>query len=1226
MLWQKRALWAISIGVFLLVVGSFLPSAAGFVAKVYVRLDKGWTLTYKTVTWKEGSFVFSDLVVKDPDSFSLSTSSARISLTPKAITLDRPILKITNVPKWDASSSNWSCFIPDGLLEIKDLPQGTFTVMRDVSLGVGKVEIACLDAHVLITMENSKTDLIFDEIPLAYIPEMSGIIHGAIHLEDDLILNGLIAGDNVSFGEVVQGLSGEITWDGPILWTNAALDIAKLLNQSKLRFAAQAKKIATMQDVEGKLVFDGNFRANFDFSYDKQVQGFGTCFFDQALDRSIEADIFSNDTSFFIQGKENKDTITWEIIADSLTADFIRPMLDIANVCGIACPYKLENGIINGNFQLISHNDDFTWKINECSLKNIVLKTDDLELKCEESNITDGAYVFNGATLVMRDQKKCQNLMGQGDLSTGLGRISGNFGDLFFSTNYEGNWNAVKASFHWSGVVTGEGVLHCARTDRGIDFQIEGGKTKSAYGTLENVEMQGEIGPDSFSLFGVKGLLDVGKKIPFYCPIIQSEGVFDIRFLDPLFEVARIAGKCSEGSIFVDPMKSHVLGSCIQAGGKIDKQSLKKAKFICDLPSNTLSYFTDVPFFIEKDKTISCQLYHDEKRSFLKLKTDLLYDNLSLPLAINVHSDGPYWKLSTQLADAKIDAHFSFDQEGLQIFRGTASGDKFKTDFSGKIATLNQWEFNLSNLLFDLSLANEHLHGELKGDGILHWKGTLEADFDLQSSSLQVGNHFLENEGSLHVFCSSKMGLVCQGLNLFLLDLEKKRLTSNCKVGLFQLKPGEESFFSLTEAQFHFSANLFQTFLGKFPSLAPLISQDALQGVCDLCFSSDFSKLSLSMKEALIPFDNKRYDVRDLHVDLDKQECKINLGVQNALRLIPIDLNFYIHPTINGRLTIENGLKVDWSYHDKLVVHSVEGRCAGIVASFQLDGDSLIGSAQINGNEFRYLLPEKIANVFHELKIGDGFDLMGRLSLDHGIAFQGILSGKQIELFGFELKNLLAKIKWDADHLEITDLKISDFAGVLKVESIRAQGVGDEPWSLSIPHIVITELRPTLLQDVGGPPGKLSPLVVRELRIDDFQGMVEDSKSYTAKGELYFINSYKRETSLLELPSDLLSRIVGLDLELLVPVCGTLKYELHDGFFHFTELLGSYSENKRSEFFLVYNEDSPKMDLDWNLNILIQTKQFVLFKLTEAFIISVSGKLDDPQFQLQRKKRFFNVL
>ena len=361
------------------------------------------------------------------------------------------------------------------------------------------------------------------------------------------------------------------------------------------------------------------------------------------------------------------------------------------------------------------------------------------------------------------------------------------------------------------------------------------------------------------------------------------------------------------------------------------------------------------------------------------------------------------------------------------------------------------------------------------------------------------------------------MGLVCQGLNLFLLGDKSKRLPANCKVGLFQLKPGEESFVSITQAQFNLPAILLQSLFAKFPKISPFISQNAIQGAFDLSFSSDFSKFSLTMKEALIPIDGKTYEMRDLHVDLDQKVCKINFGVQNAKRLVPVDINFNLSPNIKGRLTIENGLKVDWTYQDKLVVSCIEGRCAGIETSFHLDGDSLHCSAQINGNEFRHLLPEKIANVFHELKIGDGFDLMGRLNLDRGIAFQGILSGKQIELFGFELKNLLGKIKWDPDHLEITDLKISDFAGVLKVESIIAQGIGDEPWSISIPHIVITELRPTLLQEVGGPPGKLSPLVVREIRIDDFQGMVEDSKSYTAKGELFFINSYKRETSILEL-------------------------------------------------------------------------------------------------------------
>ena len=382
------------------------------------------------------------------------------------------------------------------------------------------------------------------------------------------------------------------------------------------------------------------------------------------------------------------------------------------------------------------------------------------------------------------------------------------------------------------------------------------------------------------------------------------------------------------------------------------------------------------------------------------------------------------------------------------------------------------------------------------------------------------------------------------------------------------------------------------------------------------------------MKEAILPIDDKKYCIRNLHVDVDYKDYKINFGLEHNTRIIPIDIAFHLDPLVKGRLTIENGLKVDWTYQNQLIVQSIEGMCAGIETSFHLDGDSLIGSARLNGNELRTLLPDKIAQVFHELKIGEGYELMGRLSFPPkgGIAFQGILSGKQIELFGFELKNILAQIEWDTEHLAINNLKISDFAGVAKVEKILSQGIGDEPWTISIPHIVITELRPSLLQDIGGPPGKLNPLVVREIRIDDFQGLVDDSKTYTAKGELYFINSYKRESSILELPSDLLSRIVGLDLDLLIPVCGTLKYELHDGFFHFTELLSSYSENKRSEFFLVFNEDSPKMDLDWNMNIFIQTKQFVLFKFTEAFIISVSGKLDAPKFQLQRKKRFLGVL
>ena len=196
----------------------------------------------------------------------------------------------------------------------------------------------------------------------------------------------------------------------------------------------------------------------------------------------------------------------------------------------------------------------------------------------------------------------------------------------------------------------------------------------------------------------------------------------------------------------------------------------------------------------------------------------------------------------------------------------------------------------------------------------------------------------------------------------------------------------------------------------------------------------------------------------------------------------------------------------------------------------------------------------------------------------------------------------------------------------MKIDEIAAGGRGDDPWTLSIPHLTILEMRPSLLQKIGKGPGEISPFVIRQLHIDDLKGLLERSKTWTAHGEFYFINSYKRERTVFDIPSDVLSRIVGLDLDLLVPVCGTLKYQLKDGFFRLTQLEDSFSENHRSEFFLVEGEDSPAVDLDGNVKILIKMKQFVLFKFTESFLISIDGKLDNPQFHLQKKRRFAELL
>jgi hypothetical protein len=121
---------------------------------------------------------------------------------------------------------------------------------------------------------------------------------------------------------------------------------------------------------------------------------------------------------------------------------------------------------------------------------------------------------------------------------------------------------------------------------------------------------------------------------------------------------------------------------------------------------------------------------------------------------------------------------------------------------------------------------------------------------------------------------------------------------------------------------------------------------------------------------------------------------------------------------------------------------------------------------------------------------------------------------------------------------------------------------------------------------------------------------------------LSFLNSFRRGEALLEWPKNIFGRLVGLDLGLLVPVTGQFSFELKDGFFHLRDLKDAYSEGKRSQFFLVENENSPRIGLNGQIQILIRMKQFVLFKFTDAFMISIEGSLPNPQFRLQKKRRF----
>jgi hypothetical protein len=1255
MLLRRHILWIIPICLLLFWGESLLLFSFGMIAKTYLRLQKGMELNFTSVEWKDRGLVFSDLSLKDPDHFSVSVPQVVFNFHTKHIRIRYPHIYLHKIPSiTDGSSSPWTYAIEDGWIEGDGFQGASFSFSQDALSQkefLATIGNASISANTYFDKDQELIHISCDQFPLSYLKfwtgrNWEGTIQGSFRLakkEAGLsILGGCIVGSDIGCEGIAERVCGQVDWDGfsdIFFHPNSSHSEGRLrLHLSDGTLLGKEKKWIASK-IQGDLSFDGSSGAKWEMAFvhlDKKVQGCGRGFIQSIQGPWFESELRFQDALVGIHFAQKNEETIWDINAKSLQSEEILWLEDFFAALGFSSfPFTFDQGVANGLVQFhVDKRGKVDWKVVEGTLKNICLSSDRFSVSCKEIWIRDGLYSFQEGSFSLNRVLQGENWQGNGDLISRKGEMSGKIGEESFVVNFEGSLESLAAEIALMGGIEGSLSLQTKWQEESLSFSIHQGFGAffSSF-SVDNFEMHGELGFGGLSCFDVRGILDIGKRVPFYCPIFQTEGQFDVRFEHPLFDWIRIAGTSKGGEIRVDPKRSHLFGESFQSGTcHISEAGIDQVDVVCKIPWKLFPVFLEIPKGFED---FDLEDFFSSSFSFRKergLELELIAEKSDVHLRLT-HSKS-LWRLDpSRLWGCLIEASFKKGKEGIQIIQGKGFWkNEVQATFVGRISSLDKWNLTVSSVRVDLGAISPFkswgLEGVLEGDGIVDWQGELESDFDLVSSSLKINGFDIENATPIHAYCSSKKGVSVRGVNLSVIDPNQHQSMANCKVGLFQYDL-EQVLFVFTQFQFHISPDFLikSGFEKQFSFLALPMLQEPVHGIADLAFSSDFSSGSVSLKELDIPIDNTHYQIQNLHFDIENKECKMSFDLDHQSQLIPMDLSFCLDPLVKGRLTVENGLKIDWVYQDRLCLQSIVGVCSGIDASFHLEGGSLIGSAKVNGNKLKELLPEKIARVFHELKIGDGYELMGRLFFsDLGLGFKGILSGKQIELFDFEFKNILGQIEWDANHFHISDLKVSDFAGVLTIDHILAEGMGEDPWTISIPHILITELRPSLLQDVGKPPGKLSPLLVRELRIDDFKGFVDDGKTYTAKGQLYFINSYKREKSILELPSDWLSRIVGLDFDLMIPVCGTLVYELHDGFFHFTQLSGSYSENKRSEFFLVYNEDSPKMDLDWNLNILIQMKQFVLFKFTEAFIISVTGKLDDPKLQLHRKNRFLGNL
>ncbi len=296
------------------------------------------------------------------------------------------------------------------------------------------------------------------------------------------------------------------------------------------------------------------------------------------------------------------------------------------------------------------------------------------------------------------------------------------------------------------------------------------------------------------------------------------------------------------------------------------------------------------------------------------------------------------------------------------------------------------------------------------------------------------------------------------------------------------------------------------------------------------------------------------------------------------------------------------------------------GKFAGLevdLASSKTDAQHLTGWVKIDVRELSPYLPKEAKELITQLKLGKGYELTGDFAIpkEGNPSFQGTFNGRNFECMGFVFGAMNAQAEISFERVILEQLSIVDPAGEMQMKQFRLEkrpSTGD--WHIEAPLIQVQQLRPSLLRRGKETPREARPLLIKHFSLTDLRGELGMPSSFRAQGHLNFSNSFKKESSLFDVPIQFIKDL-GLDLDMLVPVYGEIDLELKGARFYITSLKNAYSEARRAEFYL--SEEWPSfVDFKGNVHVDIKMKQNVALKLVEPFTLKVRGTLEKPKFGL----------
>jgi hypothetical protein len=579
--------------------------------------------------------------------------------------------------------------------------------------------------------------------------------------------------------------------------------------------------------------------------------------------------------------------------------------------------------------------------------------------------------------------------------------------------------------------------------------------------------------------------------------------------------------------------------------------------------------------------------------------------------------------------------------------------------YSLSTSTLNT---NISGIKIDLKkikpflskyikITQKEMEGCLTGKGVFIFNFPIKTnklkfsfDLDFEPSNLTIEKVRLYNSGVLNINFSSNKGFLIQGLDFsfYTKDIDLSYLT--CKVGGI-LYDFEKSRWLLKDTNLFVPASLKSSF-EKIESLRPLLQifklDDDIDLTCDVELFSDLSNIFVHSKETSFTLNSKKHFFKDICFNINEKKCFLQFDYLHNNCYYEVQNDFELGKIIKAKTSFfektsnlsYQPLCIKWLLDEdkKIQVKEIIGHFSGADFLLQEDIDNvncnkLFGSIKIDISLLKKIFPKSVQDSLNHYFFGKGYELSGRLDLNYlkkrNPIFEGVFSGKDFEMLGYRFKTLFSKISIGFDQIQLNDFKISDQAGILTFKELNLKK-NENKWLLSIPFLKVKDLRPSLMQKINAPLQEITPFLIRELFLNDFKGNLGFSDTFSGHGHLYFINSFKRGHSVFDFPSDVLSRIVGIDQALLTPVKGKVQLQVKDAKFYLTNLKDSFSESERSKFFLLDKGIKPYIDFDGNIYINIGMKQYVLFKFTESFVISIRGNLENPQCNLKKKRGFLN--